>query len=107
LGEWAEPSDEQRDEPDRVRAGRVTDTPGCETAMLLALGSVVRHLREQQNMTETALADAAGITPGRLAAIEAGQLDPPFDVLLALADGLRIPSGELVGRTETEPGDAR
>lgn len=63
---------------------------------LIALGRAVRQLREQQNMTEGQLATAAGLTPGRLDAIEAGRFDPRLDVLLALAHGLNVQPSELV-----------
>jgi DNA-binding XRE family transcriptional regulator len=107
LGEWAEPSDERRDAPNRGRAGHVFDPSGCESAALVALGRTVRQLREQQNMTKAALADAAGITPGRLTAIEAAKLDPRWDVLLALADGLSVPCAQLVANIDANASATR
>lgn len=75
---------------------------------LIALGLTVRQLRTERNITEGELATAAGLTLERLAAIEAGRLDPRFDALLALADGLGVAASALVKRTEAETkgGDA-
>jgi transcriptional regulator with XRE-family HTH domain len=67
---------------------------------LLALGRTIRRLREQTNMTKGELAGAAGLTRGRLAAIEAGRHDPHLDELMALAEGLNIKPAELVGQAD-------
>lgn len=107
ASEWREPSDEQRDEPNKARTRHVSDIPGPESAALHALGRTIRRIRRHRNLSETALAHAAGIGPDRLAAIEAGQLDPCFDGLIALADALGVPSAELVGDIEVDAGDAR
>jgi hypothetical protein len=42
-------------------------------------------------LTVAALAPAAKVDPDRIAAIEAGQHDPDFDRLVALAEGLDEP----------------
>jgi transcriptional regulator with XRE-family HTH domain len=70
--------------------------------LLVALGQRVRRLREQRNMSEGELAGAAGLGVRRLDSIEAGRFDPPFDVLLALADALGVKSAELFGCDEAE-----
>ena len=56
---------------------------------LIAFGRAVRRLRDERNLSAGELAAAAGLAPGRLAAIEAGRLDPHYDVLLALAPWTR------------------
>jgi transcriptional regulator with XRE-family HTH domain len=72
-------------------------TPTQQTK-LVALGRVVRRLREERHISVGALADAAGLSPTRLDAIEGGQLDPTYDVLLGLADALGIEPAVLVSR---------
>jgi DNA-binding XRE family transcriptional regulator len=55
---------------------------------LIALGRTVRAVREQKGMSVAELAEAAGFKRRRLVRIEAGELDPRYDGLIALADGL-------------------
>ncbi len=63
---------------------------------LVALGRATERLREQHAMTASELAAAAGIAPARLHALEAGEVDPAYDVLLALAEGLGVQVEQLV-----------
>ena len=76
----------------------------ANSQQLRALGRAVRRLRERQNMGERELARTVGLTPRRLAAIEAGRHDPSYDVLLALARGLRVQASELADRADVEAG---
>jgi transcriptional regulator with XRE-family HTH domain len=69
---------------------------------LIAFGRAVRRLREQRNMNEGELAEAAGLTPGRLDAIETGRNDPAYDTMLALAHGLNVNLSELVILADAE-----
>jgi transcriptional regulator with XRE-family HTH domain len=57
---------------------------------LIALGRMVRVAREQKGMSVAELAEAAGFKRRRLVRIEAGELDPRYDGLVALADGLGV-----------------
>jgi transcriptional regulator with XRE-family HTH domain len=57
---------------------------------LIALGRMVRAVREQKGMSAAELAAAAGFKRRRLLRIEAGELDPRYDGLIALADGLGV-----------------
>lgn len=57
---------------------------------LIALGRMVRTVREQKGMSLTELAEAAGFKRRRLVRIEAGELDPRYDGLITLADGLGV-----------------
>jgi ribosome-binding protein aMBF1 (putative translation factor) len=129
LHEWAEPSDDQSDiddrrepgddrlepaERDRRRARRVgrrnialwdtSSAPDAQIAqrgrLLIALGQTIRQLRVERDMSAEQLAGAAGLKQTRLEAIEAGRLDLRYEVLLALAGGLGVQSGELVTRAE-------
>jgi transcriptional regulator with XRE-family HTH domain len=65
---------------------------------LIALGRTIREVRRERSIKPGDLATAAEIVPRHLAAIEAGKSDPSYDVLLALARGLGIEPGILVGR---------
>ncbi len=69
-------------------------------ANLLALGQAVRQLRLRRGMSTDELATATGITRRRIDALEEGRVDPAYDLLLALADGLRIEPSALVILTE-------
>ena len=57
---------------------------------LIRLGEQLRRVREQQRLTVVDLADRCGLSPTRIAKIEAGLIDPRFDVLVALSDGLGV-----------------
>jgi transcriptional regulator with XRE-family HTH domain len=72
---------------------------------LIAFGRTIRRLRAERNMTASELAGAAGLTPRRLDAIETGRLDPPYDVLFALAHGLNIKPAELMRQADAEAKD--
>lgn len=72
---------------------------------LIALGRAIHQLRAEQDISAGELAAVAGLTPARLHAIEAGRFDPRFDVLLALADGLRVELSALVIRADAEAKD--
>ncbi len=57
---------------------------------LIRLGEQLRRVREQQRLTVADLAGRSEISPTRIAKIEAGLIDPRFDVLVALSDGLGV-----------------
>lgn len=74
----------------------------------------MRDVREQHGLSAHDLADAAGVVRARVAALEDGQLDPDFELLVKLAKcmGIRptaffVRAEELgrqdaTGRTESE-----
>jgi transcriptional regulator with XRE-family HTH domain len=68
--------------------------------ILVALGQVVRQVRDEQDLSPSDLARAAGLGLDRIAAIERGEHDPPYDELLALADGLGVRKVTLFERAE-------
>jgi len=70
-----------------------------EAWKLACLGEAIRQLREQRGLSVSEL-DGAGLLQRRISRLKAGQLDPTFDVLLALADGLGVKPGLLVGDAE-------
>lgn len=76
-----------------------------EHAELLRLGETIRQVREQQRLSVAELAARAGIDTQRINNIEAGQLDPRYDVLISLACGLGVRVSALVSRSRSdEPG---
>jgi transcriptional regulator with XRE-family HTH domain len=75
---------------------------------LLALGEAVKLVRERRGVSADELANTSGVPRERIAALEAGQLDPTYEQLLEIADGLSIQPSALVGlaerlRTATDP----
>lgn len=54
------------------------------------IGSKIRKLRELQNMTQSMLAEKAGIAQSTLSYIENGKKLPQFDTLSAICRGLDI-----------------
>ncbi len=73
---------------------------GHERGDLAFLGQAVRQMREQLHMSTEGLAEASGTTPRRVAAVEAGGLDPTYALLVALAGGLRTHPSSIVARAE-------
>ncbi len=54
-------------------------------------------------MSVQQLAQASMVGAATIEAVETGRLDPEYDLLLALADGLGVGPGTLVTRAEQEP----
>jgi transcriptional regulator with XRE-family HTH domain len=71
-----------------------------EQQQLLALGRAVREIRGERGMGVAQLAAAAGVDLRQIAALEAGRLNPAYELLLALAEALGVPASELVVRAE-------
>ncbi len=57
-------------------------------------------MREQHGLSAHDLAAASGVAPARVAALEDGQLDPDFELLLALAESMGIRPTALSVRAE-------
>jgi DNA-binding XRE family transcriptional regulator len=55
---------------------------------LLALGRAVKLMREQRDMSVDELAEASAVRRERLDALETGQLDPTYELLVEIADSL-------------------
>jgi transcriptional regulator with XRE-family HTH domain len=62
-------------------------------------GHEVRRRRKSVGMTLEQLAEKSGLTPNYVGTIEAGQRDPSLSTVLALARGLSVAPGELIGGT--------
>jgi transcriptional regulator with XRE-family HTH domain len=67
---------------------------------LLVLGLAIGQLREQLGLSTSEVAAATGIERTRLQALEAGRLDPHYELLLTLADGLGVSPSALIVRAE-------
>lgn len=69
---------------------------------LAAFGQAVRQLRERRGMSLDALSAASRLPRGRkmssrhIGRIEAGEVDPHYDEVIALADALNVTPGTLV-----------
>lgn len=67
---------------------------------LVVLGQTIRQIRQEQSLSIGQLAGIIGVPRSRLEALEAGRLDPRYDLLLDLADGLGIRPTDIVIRWE-------
>jgi transcriptional regulator with XRE-family HTH domain len=67
---------------------------------VVLFGRVIQLEREEHGMTPAELAAAAGIEPGRLTELEAGQLNPTYLLVLALAAGLDVRPSALMARVD-------
>ena len=54
-------------------------------------------MREGRNMTLEELAARSGLTPNYIGSVENGKRDPSLSTILALAQGLAMKPGELLG----------
>jgi len=64
--------------------------------LLRALGSRVRHLREDKGWTQEVLADRAGLDRSYIAGIEAGLRNPSVKALAKVAKGLGLSISDVV-----------
>jgi DNA-binding XRE family transcriptional regulator len=62
-----------------------------------SLGRRIRSLREAANLTQEALASAAGIGRVTLVRLENGDQSPRYETLLALAKAMNLEPAELLG----------
>jgi transcriptional regulator with XRE-family HTH domain len=67
---------------------------------LVFLGRAIRQQREQQGITAGELAGKAGVGKRRLQRLEAGKLDPDFELMAKLADALNTRPSTFVIRAE-------
>lgn len=65
-----------------------------------ALGKAIRQLREERDMTQEALAHAAGITVGHLSTIERGHSNPTWATVKAVATALAVSMPDLASAAE-------
>jgi transcriptional regulator with XRE-family HTH domain len=67
---------------------------------LVILGRAVKLMREQKGMSVEELATSSGIPSKRIDFLEAGGLDPTYELLVEIADGLGIQPSALVTLAE-------
>lgn len=65
-----------------------------------ALGKAIRQLRREQNLSQEALAYAAGVTSGTLSLIERGRSNPTWGTTKGIAAALDVSIGELAKISE-------
>lgn len=65
-------------------------------------GLKIKQLRRENNITQTELAKALGITQSTVVAIEKGLRKIPIDLLTAFSDFFKIPVDDLIGATSKE-----
>jgi transcriptional regulator with XRE-family HTH domain len=61
-----------------------------EDAELIRFGRKIRHVREREGISVAELAIRTDIEVQKINALEAGRFDPPFDVMIATADGIGV-----------------
>ena len=71
--------------------------PQAVPDVLAQVGPRLRRLREQREMTLTAVAAKTGISKSTLSRLESGQRKPSLELLLPLANAYHLPLDELVG----------
>jgi transcriptional regulator with XRE-family HTH domain len=67
---------------------------------LPTLGRAIRHMREQSGISAEELAATTGIARQRIDSLERGRLDPTYETLFTLADGLGVKLSELLSLAE-------
>lgn len=60
-----------------------------------AVAAIVRALRQKAGLTLNELAQQSGVAASTISKIESGQLSPGYDIIVRLADGLRVDVAEL------------
>jgi transcriptional regulator with XRE-family HTH domain len=78
-----------------------------EQSDLTVLGRAIARIRRERRLSQDELAAAAGIERTRIEALEAGRLDPDYELLLALSEGLGVRPSALVIRAEELQAEAR
>lgn len=63
----------------------------------LAFGGEIRRRRIAHGLTLEQLAERAGLTPNYVGSVEIGRRDPSLSTVLALARGLELEPGDLLG----------
>jgi transcriptional regulator with XRE-family HTH domain len=65
-----------------------------------ALGKAIRQLREERDVTQEALAHAAGVTVGHLSTIERGHSNPTWGTAKRIAEALDTSLGNLAALSD-------
>ena len=68
----------------------------------MGFGNRLRLLREAANLTQSELADRAGMSKAGIANLEQGRRKPEWDTLQKLAKALSVPLDSFTGDSEKE-----
>lgn len=63
---------------------------------LKKLGTNIRRLRNEKNISQEKLAIEAGIERSYMGAIERGERNPSYDKIVSIAKALKIPTSHLL-----------
>ncbi len=74
---------------------------------LRAPGRAVRYLRARRELSQERLGERAGLHRNYVGAIERGEINPTFRVMLKLTRGLDVPLAKLIADTEQLRGEQR
>jgi transcriptional regulator with XRE-family HTH domain len=69
---------------------------------LVVFGRTVRRIRRQRDLSQQALAGAAGLAEKHVSEIERANREPKLTTILKLAKGLDMPPGELIAEVAAE-----
>ena len=83
----------------------MADVRAAITAALDGVGSRLKRLRAQRDMTLTHVSELTGISKSTLSRLENGERRPSLELLLPLAHAYQVPLDDLVGAPEV--GDPR
>ena len=72
-----------------------------QEATSVDVGSRLRHLREERNLSMRSLATASGLSANALSMIERGKTSPSVSTLYKLADALGVPITSFFGELST------
>lgn len=79
-----------------ARVSVKTDTEG----RLVKLGDAVRAYRQSRDLSQEALADAAGIDRSHMSQIERGKRNVSFLNVLRIADAIGVRAADIIGAAE-------
>jgi transcriptional regulator with XRE-family HTH domain len=65
-----------------------------------ALGKAIRQLRQERDMTQEALAHAAGVTVSHLSTIERGHSNPTWATVKGLAAALGVTMSDIATQSD-------
>lgn len=85
-----------------AQRGEAPDDSGRNAARAAAVGSRLRSLRQNQDMTLEELAEAAGFDKSYLSRLERGMKNPSIVTVLRLCEALDVPVAELLGERLAE-----
>jgi transcriptional regulator with XRE-family HTH domain len=63
---------------------------------LIRFGQKIRQVREREGISVAERAVRTDIEAQKINALEAGRFDPPFDVMIAVADGIGVRLSTLI-----------